>query len=350
MNAPTNFNRAAICRVSISALAAFLMCSGSVQAQQPEAQALQVQQPPVQVVRAQSTQQTQNPPPFQAQPSTGNTTESLLLGPGDTVHVTVFQSPELDTHARITDTGEITVPLAGTVHVSNMTPAAAGLVVAQKYSAGGFLRQPQVTVMVDDYATQSVAIMGEVMRPGNYPIATPRNVIDVLALAGGLDPQADRHITIQHRFENNSNANAVREQVFLPNDANAALSAQVLVRPGDLIIVPKAGIVYILGDVGRPGGYVMQDDSTLTVLQAVALAAGANRTAAEANVRLIRRSGAQFTEIAVPLKQIQKGEKADIALQHDDVLWVPFSYRRNFMVSAPAIMGSTSSAAIYRNY
>lgn len=326
MSAPINSNRAANHRFFLCALAGSLLCVGSAPALLSQAQ-----QP-------------------QAQPSTGSATESLLLGPGDTVHVTVFQSPELETHARITDTGDISLPLAGTVHVSNLTPAAAASVVAQKYSAGGYLRQPQVTVMVDDYATQSVAIMGEVLRPGNYPVVTPRNVIDVLTLAGGLTPQADRHITIQHRLDGSGNSSSVRQHVFLPNDANAALSAQVLVRPGDLIIVPKAGIVYILGDVGRPGGYVMQDDSTLTVLQAVALASGANRTASESHVRLIRRSGAQFTEIAVPLKQIQKGEAADIALQHDDVLWIPFSYGKNFMVSAPSIMGSTSSAAIYRSY
>jgi polysaccharide export outer membrane protein len=285
-----------------------------------------------------------------AQQSTDAAKESLLLGPGDMVHVLVFQSPELEARARITDNGYISLPLVGMLHISSMTPADAASAIANRYSAGGFLRQPQVTVLVDEYATQSVSIMGEVLRPGNYPVPTPRNVIDVLSLAGGLTPAADRHITIQHGQQNVSDPSSVRQQVFLPNDADTALSAQVLVRPGDLIIVPKAGVVYVLGDVGRPGGYLMQDDSTLTVLQAVALAAGANRTAAEANVRLIRRSGKQYIEIPVPLKQMQQGTVADMALQHDDVLWIPFSYRKNFMVSAPSIMGSTTSAAIYRPY
>ncbi len=316
MNAPTKFSSSASFCARVSAILTVLLC----------------------ICFAQGQQQAASSPK-----------ESLLLGPGDLVHVQVFNSPELETRARITDSGDLSLPLAGSLRVSSMTPAGAASAIANKYSAGGFLRHPQVTVLVDEYATQSVSIMGEVLRPGNYPVATPRNVMDVLSLAGGLTTVADRHITIQHRQDSSDHGDS-RQQVFLPNDANAALSAQVLVRPGDLIIVPKAGIVYVLGDVGRPGGYVMQDDSTLTVLQAVSLAGGATKTAAEAHVRLIRRSGAQTTEIAVPLKQIQQGQIADMSLQHDDVLWIPFSYRKNFVISAPSIMGSTSAAAIYRPY
>jgi polysaccharide biosynthesis/export protein len=316
MSAPTKFNFAGIFRFPLYALFAFLLGSGCVQGQ--------------------------------VQQSSGSSQESLLLGPGDLIHVQIFNSPELETRARITDDGEVSLPLAGKIQVSSMTPAGAASAIGERYSAGGFLRQPQVTVLVDEYATQSVSIMGEVLRPGNYPVATPRNVMDVLSLAGGLNQVADRHITIQHRQDVSGQGNS-RQQVFLPNNPDAALSAQVLVRPGDLIIVPKAGIVYVLGDVGHPGGYVMQDDSTLTVLQAVALAGGATKTAAESHVRLIRRSGTGYTEIAVPLKQIQQGSTADIALQHDDVLWIPFSYGKNFIIqSSSAIMGSAGSAAVYR--
>ena len=92
----------------------------------------------------------------------------------------------------------------------------------------------------------------------------------------------------------------------------------------------------------------MQDDSTLTVLQAVALAAGTNRTAAEGRVRLVRRTPTGVTELPVPLKDMQQGKVQDIALQHDDILWVPFSYGKNLVVSGTSIVGAAGSAAIYR--
>lgn len=207
----------------------------------------------------------------QARP-TGSAAESLLIGPGDLVHVTVFRLPEMETKVRVTDAGDVTLPLVGKLHIAGLTPAEASRTVALQYAAGHYLVDPQVSVMVEEYATQTVAIMGEVLRPGTFPIATPRGVMDTLALAGGFTLAADRHITIQH-------GSGAKQEVFLPNNAKNALAAEVLVYPGDLIIVPKAGIVYVLGDVMRPGGYVMQDDSTLTVLQAVAMA----------SVRTIRR-------------------------------------------------------------
>lgn len=125
------------------------------------------------------------------------------------------------------------------------------------------------------------------------------------------------------------------------------MQAVAIVYPGDTVLVPKAGIVYVLGDVGRPGGYVMQDDSMLTVLQALALAAGANKTAKEDAVRLIRKVNGDYQESAVPLHDIERGKKPDVKLEADDVLFVPFSMAKNMVLGASSILSSTSSAAIY---
>jgi polysaccharide export outer membrane protein len=276
-------------------------------------------------------------------PASTAKSESLLIGPGDLVHATFFQVPELETKARVTDAGDINLPLAGQVSVSGLTPIQASAKVEQLYASKHYLKSPQISIAIDEYATQSVSIMGEVQRPGTFPITTPRSVIDVLAFAGGLTPLADHRITIQHRGQQDT-----KQDVFLPNDANNALAAQVKVYPGDLIVVPKAGIVYVLGDVGHPGGYVMQDDSTLTVLQAVAMASGANRTASESHARLVRRTAQGYSEIPVPLKDMQKGKVADMALQHDDILWVPFSYGKNIVIGGTSIVGVAASAAVYR--
>ncbi len=269
--------------------------------------------------------------------------ESLRIGPGDLLHVSIFLAPELDTHARVSDRGAITLPLAGNVDVSGLTPPLAARLIQQKYADGRFLRNPQVSVLVEQFATAAVSVLGEVEHPGNYPLATPRSVMDVLALAGGLTPSADRHIVIEHR-----GAETIKQAIYLPNNAEQDLKAQVDVRPGDIVVVPRAGIVYVLGDVGRPGGYVMQDDSALTVLQAIAMASGANRTAAEGHARLVRRTASGFTEISVPLRAMEKGDAPDMALQHDDILWVPFSYGKNLVLTGSSIVGAASSAAVYR--
>jgi polysaccharide export outer membrane protein len=134
---------------------------------------------------------------------------------------------------------------------------------------------------------------------------------------------------------------------YLPNNADASVRASVMVYPGDTVLVPKVGLVYVLGDVARPGGYVMQDDAKLTVLQAVAMAAGANKTAKEDATRLIRKLNGVYQEQPIPLRDIELGKRQDMQLEQDDVLYVPFSMGKNVVLGASGIVSSTSSAAIY---
>ena len=136
-------------------------------------------------------------------------------------------------------------------------------------------------------------------------------------------------------------------EVFLSNKAEDALNADIEIFPGDKILVPKAGIVYVLGDVGRPGGYVMQNNSRITVLQAIAMAAGVNKTASEGRARLIHNSNGQFRERDLPLKDMEQGKAPDELLQADDVVYVPFSFGKNVVMATNSIVASTSSALIY---
>jgi polysaccharide export outer membrane protein len=267
--------------------------------------------------------------------------ESLLIGRGDLLHITVFREPDLEQKVRVKDSGEIDLDLAGTVKVEGLTAAEAAKAIAQLYLQGHYLNHPQVSVFLEEYATQNISVLGQVNKPGVFAITTTRSLLDVLAMAGGLTEVADRHITVQRA---NKSGNSV---VFLPNDAASSLGAKTVVYPGDTVLVPKAGIVYVLGDVARPGGYVMQDDARLTVLQAVAMASGANRTAKEDATRLIRKVNGSYQESTVPLHDIERGKKADIQLEADDVLYLPFSMARNVVLGASSILSTTSSAAIY---
>jgi polysaccharide biosynthesis/export protein len=268
--------------------------------------------------------------------------ESLLIGPGDRLHVSVFDTPELEQHVRVTDGGDLPLIMGGTAHVANLTPAEAARKVEDVLRNGQILNHPKVDIVVEEYATAKVSVLGEVRVPGAYAINTPRSVLDVLTLAGGLTPNAERKVLIERRNTKE------RVPYYVSNKADAALDTAVQVNPGDSLIVPKAGIVYVLGDVARPGGYTMtNNDAQLTVLQLVARAGGTNTSAVPSHAKLIHKKENAYVEEALPLSAMQKGNRADMALLPDDIIWVPFSYLRHFATQSSAIVGQLGAAAIY---
>jgi polysaccharide export outer membrane protein len=269
--------------------------------------------------------------------------ESLLIGPGDLLHLQIYDTPEMEQRARVTDAGAIPFSFLGNVSVAGMTPEQAAQQIQHRLVAAGVMLHPQVTVRVEAYATQNVSVMGQVQKPGIYEIDTARKVVEVLALAGGLTDLADRHITIQ-RF----GPAKQKVEYYYSNAALAALSEDPMVYPGDTVIVPKAPVVYVLGDVSKPGGYPMStNNSRMTVLQAIALAGYANHTAAVGKSRLVRETDDGVEEIDLQLSAIQKGKKPDVALLPDDVVYVPFSFMRNIGINGQGILASAASAAIY---
>jgi polysaccharide biosynthesis/export protein len=270
--------------------------------------------------------------------------ESLLIGPGDLLHVQVFDTPELEQHARVTDAGELPLLMGGNVKVAHLTPAEAARSIEKVLLDGQFLLRPRVAVTVEEYATQKVSVLGEVKTPGAYAITTPRSVLDVLSLAGGLTDLADRRILIERKGTNE------KTPYFVSNKADVAMDTAVRISPGDTLMVPKAGIVYVLGDVGRPGGYTMTNNAAqLSVLELVARAGGTNHTAVPSHARLIRKSAdGSYKDLPLSLSEMQKGKKSDLPLEADDIVYVPFSYLRNFAVNASGLAASAASAAIYR--
>ena len=274
-------------------------------------------------------------------PPTAHAQESLRIAPGDLLRVSILREPDLGRQVRVRDSGEISLPMIGEVQLRGMNADEAANTICQKYLDGHYLKHPDVSVFIEEFPTQQVAVLGQVLRPGAIALPAPRTLIDVLALAGGLTDAADRHITVE-RADGSQAA-----EVFLSNLSDDALNANVLIYPGDKILVPRAGIVYVLGDVGHPGGYIMQNESRMTVLQAVAMAAGANRTASSNHVRLVRNKNGQFEEHEIPLKEMQRGTMPDLLLEADDVLYVPFSFSRHIVMGSSSIVASASSALIY---
>jgi polysaccharide export outer membrane protein len=269
--------------------------------------------------------------------------ESLLIERGDQLHIQVFDTPEMEQHPRVTDAGTVPLLFIGDVTLAGLTPGEAGKKVEQVLQDKQLMLHPHVAVTVEQYATQSVYVMGQVTNPGAYPINTPSSVINVLALAGGLTDVADRHIMI----ERHSDASQ-RVSYFFSNHSEDALETGVLVYPGDTVLVPKAGVVYVLGDVGRPGGYpITTNDSRITVLQALAMAGSGNKTSVLSRARLIRESPNGAQEVPLELSAIQKGVRPDVTLQADDVVFVPYSWMKNFAMSPSSIAASATSALIY---
>jgi polysaccharide export outer membrane protein len=246
----------------------------------------------------------------------------LKLGSGDLLEVSVYNVPELTTKARIGNAGDVYLPLIDYVHVGGLTVDEAQALIQKRLEDGGFVHSAHVSIFVDESASQAVTIIGEVARPGQYPTLGDRKLYDMISLAGGFTASAGRKVNI---IRQQSEGGSIT--VNLPRNLADDLQDDVQILPGDTITVAKAPIIYVVGDVGRPAGFLV-DNGTLTVLQALALAGGTNRTAKMGGVRIIRKGPAGMTETKVPLKKMLEAEAPDITMQADDILFVPLSGAR----------------------
>jgi len=247
---------------------------------------------------------------------------SLKLGPGDLLDVSVYNVPELTTKARVGNSGDVYLPLIDYVHVGDLTVEEAQALIQKRLEDGGFVRGPHVTIFVDESASQGVTILGEVMKPGIYPVLGERKLYDLISAAGGFSATAGRKVSIIRQH-----STAAPITVTLPRNLADDLQDNIEIMPGDTITVPRAPIIYVVGDVGHPAGFLI-DNGSLTVLQALALAGGTNRTAKIGGARIIRKGPTGMTETRLPLKKMLEAKAPDITLQADDILFVPLSGAR----------------------
>jgi polysaccharide biosynthesis/export protein len=279
----------------------------------------------------------------QASAPANGSKSALRLGPGDLVHVTVYEMPELEQRFRVSEQGTATLALIGELKVTGMTADELGKQIATRLQEGDFAKRPNVTVMVDEYTTQGVAVLGEVNRPGLVPIYSARSVLDILSAAGGLTVSASTEILIRRQGQTGD-----PERIQLGRDRQSLSGPMVEVNPGDQVVVPTAGIVYVLGDLNRPGGYVMSENGKISLLQAITMAGGATRTASENHTRLLRATANGYEEKTIALKDIMMGKQKDVELQARDVIYVPFSNLKHALLGTQQILGSASSAAVFR--
>ncbi len=267
-------------------------------------------------------------------PGSRNLDSSIRLGQGDLVEVNVYDVPELNTRTRVSDAGDIDMPLVNQVHVEGLTVDEAEKVIEQRLDHGGFVRNPHVQLFVSEYTSDGTSILGEVVKPGVYPVLGEQRLFNLLSAAGGLSPAAGTSITITHKA-------APDKPVVVPISRNLEdhPDSNVPVYPGDTVMVRRADVIYVVGDVNRPSGFLMDNGGKLSVLQAIALAGGTTSTAKLSGARIIRKSPQGVAEIPVSLKKMLEAKTDDLSLQANDILFVPASARK-------IIGGRTAEAAL----
>jgi len=259
---------------------------------------------------------------------------TLRLGVGDLVELSVYNVPELATKTRVGNNGDIYLPLVDYVHVSGLTLEEAQTVIEKRYADGGFLKDPHVTLFVDEYASQGASVLGEVNKPGVYPVIGQQRLLDLVSAAGGLTDKAGRAVTVTHRNQPDKPITVTLARNAPPNS-----ESNIEVYPGDTISVHRADIVYVVGEVNKPAGFLM-DSGSITVLQAVALAGGISRAAKLDSARIIRKTpDGTMTETPIHLKKILEAKAADLPMEPNDILFIPTS-------TAKLAAGRTAEAAI----
>ncbi len=242
-------------------------------------------------------------------------------------------------------TGQVTLPFIGEVKVAGLSLGDAETVIAKRLKEQGVFRDPQVTIMQKEYGGQDVTVLGEVQKPGLYPFIGKRTLFDAMSAAGGITAKAGNTAVVTHRDRPQE-----PETILLAYDANGLPKSNIPVSPGDTVVISKAGIVYVVGDVRVPTG-VLLENPNLTVLKAIAMAQGVNPTASENKSRIIRNTPQGQQEIPVELKKILSAKAPDLPLQPDDVLFIPSSAAKSaFRRGAEAMVQAATGVAIYRPF
>ncbi len=267
----------------------------------------------------------------------------LMIGAGDLLEVSLYGMPDFKTDVRVSSGGEISLPMLGTVSVRGLSVEQGATLIERNLSEKGIFNDPHITVFVKEYATQGISVLGEVQKPGIYPLLGERNLYDAISSAGGTTPKAGRFVMVTRR-------NDPQHPLQVPLLSGAdSMKNNVTVEPGDTIVVSKAGVVYVVGDVHQPGGFVMENGNDITVLKAIALAQGTNPNAKLDGARVIRKTAEGPQDVPLSLKKIMAAQAPDIQLQADDVVFVPGSAAKSATKrGVEAILQMATGIAIWR--
>jgi polysaccharide biosynthesis/export protein len=284
-------------------------------------------------------QQSTNPAAIVAPP--------LKIGAGDLLEVNMFENPDLSGRFRVDEHGDIVIPLVGNLHVEGLTAEQAAALIERRFVEAQILQpaESHATVFIAEYANQGITVNGQVKSTGIYPALGVRKLNDVISAAGGVTPLASSRVVITHRTDPGSPVTVDYNPEALP-----PVIPDVQVFPGDTVMVPRAGLVYVLGNVNRAGAYVLDGRRDLTLEELMALAGGGGHAAAMKRVQLVRSlQDGRKEAITVPVNLIYKGQAPDVSLKDGDIVYVPTSNARYAAEQAlTAAVSIGTSIAVYR--
>jgi polysaccharide export outer membrane protein len=294
-------------------------------------------------------------------PATASPSDSEALGPGDQILIRAIDVEELDNKPVFIDRrGNISLPVVGQLHVAGLTPDQ--LEAALKQRLTRILRNPpDVSVSVTEVRSQGVSVLGAVNTPGVHQLQGEKTLFEVLSLAGGLRQDAGYTVNITRQIE--------WGQIPLPNaslDSTGRFSVasvsvksimaasnpaeNIHIKPNDVISVPRADIIYVIGAAKKAGGYALNDNGTRSALQILSLAEGLEKTAAGDRAKIMRGipGSNRRDEIPIDLNKILAGKSPDVPLKADDILFVPTSGAKTVGFRTLDILTSSATALIYR--
>ena len=281
---------------------------------------------------------------------TGSPTPSvpaLTVSSGDLIEIGIYDNADLSGRFRVDEKGNITVPLLGLVHVEGMTAEQVGTTIENRYVEADILKagKAHATVFIAEYATQGIWVNGEVKTPGLYPALGIRMLNDVMTAAGGVSMAASSKVIITRKSDPDHPVT-----VDYNPEALTPVVPRIQIFPGDTITVPRAGIVYVLGRVNRPGGFVLDGRKALTVETAMALAAGSESAAAMNHAHLVRTlEDGRKEDILLNVNKILDAKAPDVALKDGDILFIPTSTGKLVMQQAiSSALNIGTSVLIYR--
>jgi polysaccharide biosynthesis/export protein len=290
------------------------------------------------------------------------------IGTGDLLHVDVFDVPELSRDLRVGDTGDISFPLIpGKFQAAGLTPYELEEKIAQLLVENGLVSHPQVSVLLREQNSQPVSVVGAVNHVMIYQVMRPTTLLEVLAAAGGITDDAGNEVIItrplrepgQHLEPTSTGAAAAKNNQTISIRLQDLLdsgdsSYNIQVFGGDVVSVPRAGIVYVMGaGVAQQGGYIMQGHGEqITVLRAIAMAHGLTGFAKADDAVILRTNPitGKRDEIPVHIKKITHHKEDDVALDSNDILYIPDSFGKKALArGTEAALGIGTGVAIYRS-
>jgi polysaccharide export outer membrane protein len=273
----------------------------------------------------------------------------MRLAPQDLIDLEVFNTPELSAKSlRVSQDGYIDLPVAGKLFVAGLTPIEADAAVAKLLKSAEIMLDPRVTILVTEYPTEGVSVLGEVNKPGTYLLLGKHSLYDALSQAGGITQREGATIVLTHQSDP---THAITIPVDSPNYSQQQRLTSI--DPGDVVVVSRADSIFVIGDVNHAGEFPVVSGKQYGTLDAVALASGSTHTAKLEKASIVRDTGSGIVTIPVNLKKIAENKETDQVLLPGDVLVIPRSGVRQFLDYAlpnatGALAGAVGAAIIYR--